>query len=276
MQPAVINIFEKAAKKAGKILIRDFGEIENLQIESKSIGDFVTNADIKVEKSLLETLKYYYPNYTYITEESGIIEGESDTIIIDPIDGTSNFIHGIPHVGIIIAKMTNNEITDGIVYNPILNEFFWSSKGKGSWCNDKRLRVSNRSNLTDCLVGTGLPWGKRIYDNYLTEIDEILKATAGIRRLGSAGLDLAYVASGKLDGFWEKDINLWDISSGILLVKEAGGKISNVEGNSWHPECRDVLASNSKIHNILVEKLSLPHVDLVLKLLPSVMTTFIS
>ena len=257
MQPAVINIFEKAAKKAGKILIRDFGEIENLQIESKSIGDFVTNADIKVEKSLLETLKYYYPNYTYITEESGIIEGESDTIIIDPIDGTSNFIHGIPHVGIIIAKMTNNEITDGIVYNPILNEFFWSSKGKGSWCNDKRLRVSNRSNLTDCLIGTGLPFAKRIYDNYLTEINEILKSTAGIRRLGSAGLDLAYVAAGKLDGFWEKDVNLWDISSGVLLVKEAGGKISNVKGDYWKPQFRDILASNSKIHSRLIEKLSL-------------------
>ena len=257
MQPAVINIFEKAAKKAGKILIRDFGEIENLQIESKSIGDFVTNADLNVEKSLLETLKYYYPNYSYITEESGKIVGDENTIVIDPIDGTSNFIHGIPHVGIVISKMINNEITDGIIYNPILNEFFWSSKGKGSWCNDKRLRVSNRSNLTDCLIGTGLPWGKRIYDDYLTEIDVILKATAGIRRLGSAGLDLAYVASGKLDGFWEKDINLWDISSGILLVKEAGGKISNVEGNSWHPECTDVLASNSKIHNVLIEKLSL-------------------
>ena len=131
MQPAVINIFEKAAKKAGKILTRDFGEIENLQIESKSVGDFVTNADVKVEQSILETLKYYYPNYTYITEESGKISGDENTIIIDPIDGTSNFIHGIPHVGIIIAKMTNNEITDGIIYNPILNEFFWSSKGKG-------------------------------------------------------------------------------------------------------------------------------------------------
>ncbi len=141
MQPAVINIFEKAAKKAGKILTRDFGEIENLQIESKSIGDFVTNADIKVEKILLETLKYYYPNYTYITEESGKISGDENTIIIDPIDGTSNFIHGVPHVGIIIAKMVKNEITDGIVYNPILNEFFWSSKGKGAWCNDRRLRV---------------------------------------------------------------------------------------------------------------------------------------
>ena len=257
MQPAIINIFEKAAKKAGKILIRDFGEIENLQIESKSIGDFVTNADVKVEQSILETLKYYYPEYTYITEESGKIKGDENTIIIDPIDGTSNFIHGIPHVGIIIAKMTDNEITDGIIYNPILNEFFWSSKGKGSWCNNRRLRVSNRANLTDCLIGTGLPFGKRIYDNYLLEIDEILKSTAGIRRLGAAGLDLAYVAAGKLDSFWENDLNLWDISTGILLVKEAGGRISKINGEEWTINSRDILASNTKIHNLLIKKLSL-------------------
>ena len=257
MQPAIINIFEKAAKKAGKILIRDFGEIENLQIESKSIGDFVTNADVKVEQSILETLKYYYPDYTYITEESGKIKGDENTIIIDPIDGTSNFIHGIPHVGIIIAKMTDNEITDGIIYNPILNEFFWSSKGKGSWCNNRRLRVSNRANLTDCLIGTGLPFGKRIYDNYLLEIDEILKSTAGIRRLGAAGLDLAYVAAGKLDSFWENDLNLWDISTGILLVKEAGGRISKINGEEWTINSRDILASNTKIHNLLIKKLSL-------------------
>ena len=206
MQPAVINIFEKAAKKAGKILTRDFGEVENLQIQSKSIGDFVTNADIKVEKNLLETLKYYYPDYSYITEESGNIKGDENTIIIDPIDGTSNFIHGIPHVSIVIAKMNNNEITDGIIYNPILNEFFWASKGRGAWCNNRRLRVSNRKILSDCLIGTGLPFGNRMYKDYLLEIDEILKVSAGIRRLGSAGLDLAYVASGKIDGFWEKDM----------------------------------------------------------------------
>ena len=257
MQPPIINIFEKAAKRAGKILIRDFGEIENLQILPKSVGDFVTNADINVEKSLLETLKYYYPDYTYITEESDKIEGNENTIIIDPIDGTSNFIHGIPHVGIVIAKMSENEITDGIVYNPVLNEFFWSSKGKGSWCNDRRLRVSNRSNLSECLVGTGLPFGKRIYNNYLNEIDEILKSTAGIRRLGAAGLDLAYVASGKLDGFWEKDINLWDISTGVLLVKEAGGRVSKINGEDWTTDTREILASNSKIHNELNKKLTL-------------------
>ena len=257
MQPPTINIFEKAAKKAGKLLIRDFGEVENLQIHSKSIGDFVTNADLKVEKNLLETLKYYYPNYTYISEECGELKGDENKIVIDPIDGTSNFIHGIPHVSIVIAKITNDEVTDGIIYNPILNEFFWSSKGKGSWCNDRRLRVSNRSLLSECLIGTGLPFGKRIYKNYLSEIDEILKATAGIRRLGSAGLDLAYVAGGKLDGFWEKDINLWDISAGVLLVKEAGGKVSKINGDKWSIETREILASNSKIHLELEEKLSL-------------------
>ena len=257
MQPAVINIFEKAAKKAGKILTRDFGEVENLQIQSKSIGDFVTNADVKVEKNLLDTLKYYYPDYSYITEESGNIKGDENTIIIDPIDGTSNFIHGIPHVSIVIAKMNNNEITDGIIYNPILNEFFWASKGKGAWCNNRRLRVSNRKILSDCLIGTGLPFGNRIYKNYLREIDEILKVSAGIRRLGSAGLDLAYVAAGKIDGFWEKDINLWDISSGVLLVTEAGGKISLPSGLNWTVNDRNILASNSFIHNDLVKKLSL-------------------
>ncbi len=257
MQPATINIFEKAAKKAGKILVRDFGEIENLQIQSKTIGDFVTNADIKVEKSILETLRYYFPDYTYITEETGEIKGNDNTIIIDPIDGTSNFIHGIPHVAIIIAKMTQNEITDGVIYNPILNEFYWSSKGKGAWCNDRRLRVSNRSSLPECLIGTGLPFGERIYENYLKEIDEILKSTAGIRRLGAAGLDLAYVASGKIDGFWEKNLNLWDVSSGVLLVKEAGGRISRINNEAWSPQSSDILASNTKIHDKLNEKLSL-------------------
>ena len=257
MLPPVINIFEKAAKKAGKLLIRDFGEVENLQINPKSIGDFVTNTDINVEKSILQTLKYYYPDFTYISEEFGEIKGNENTIIIDPIDGTSNFIHGIPHVSIIIAKITENEITDGIIFNPILNEFFWTSKGKGSWCNDRRLRVSKRSTLSDCLIGTGLPFGDRIYSNYLNEIDEILKVTAGIRRLGSAGLDLAYVASGKLDGFWEKNLNLWDISTGVLLVKEAGGRVSKNNGEEWTIDSKELVASNNIIHNDLYQKLSL-------------------
>ena len=257
MQPAVINIFEKAVKKAGKILLRDFGELENLQIQSKSVGDFVTNADIKVEKTLLETLKYYYPDYTYITEESGEIKGDENTIIIDPIDGTSNFIHGIPFVSIVIAKMINNEITDGVVYNPILNEFYWASLGKGSWCNNKRLRVSKRINLTDCLIGTGIPFSSRVYEKFYTELDNVSKNSAGVRRLGSAALDLAYVAAGKIDGFWERDLNLWDICSGVLLVKEAGGKISEPNGDKWTTKSRDITVSNSLIHNKLLENLTL-------------------
>ena len=257
MQPAVINIFEKAAKKAGKILTRDYGELENLQINSKSIGDFVTNADVNVEKSILETLKYYYPQYSYITEESGEIKGDENTIVIDPIDGTSNFIHGIPFVSIVISKMIDGEITDGIIYNPILNEFFWSSKGKGAWCNNKRLRVSNRKILSECIIGTGIPFGKRIYKNYLLEIDEISKSTAGIRRLGSAALDMAYVAAGRLDAFWENDLNLWDISSGVLMVEEAGGKLTTILGEKWNVNCRDIIASNKVIHEELQKKLTL-------------------
>jgi len=257
MLPATINIFEKAARKAGRILIRDFGEIENLQIQSKSVGDFVTSADLKVEQSILETLKYYYPDANYLTEESGHIKGDGETIIIDPIDGTSNFIHGIPHVSIVIAKMINNEITDGVVYNPILNEFYWASLGKGSWCNNKRLRVSKRHELTNCLVGTGIPFSDRVYDKFYTELDNLAKKTAGIRRLGSAALDLAYVSSGKIDGYWERDLNLWDICSGVLLVKEAGGRISEPNGNKWTTNSRDITVSNSLIHDKLIENLTL-------------------
>ena len=257
MLPATINIFEKAARKAGRILSRDFGEIENLQIQSKSVGDFVTSADLKVEQSILETLKYYYPDANYLTEESGHIKGDGETIIIDPIDGTSNFIHGIPHVSIVIAKMINSEITDGIVYNPILNEFYWASLGKGSWCNNKRLRVSKRHELTNCLVGTGIPFSDRVYDKFYTELDNLAKKTAGIRRLGSAALDLAYVSSGKIDGFWERDLNLWDICSGVLLVKEAGGRISEPNGNKWTTNSRDITVSNSLIHDKLIENLTL-------------------
>tara|TARA_B100000965_G_C19485786_1_gene710704 strand:- start:67 stop:843 length:777 start_codon:yes stop_codon:yes gene_type:complete len=257
MLPATINIFEKAARKAGKILSRDFGEIENLQIQSKSVGDFVTSTDLKIEQSLLETLKYYYPNANFLTEETGFIKGDGETIVIDPIDGTSNFIHGIPHVSIVIGKIVDNEITDGIILNPILNEFYWASNGKGSWCNNKRIRVSKRQDLSNCLIGTGAPFGKRIYHNYYQELKNISEPTAGVRRLGAASLDLAYVASGKIDGFWEKDLNLWDVISGVLLIKEAGGRISEPDGKNWNTKSRDILASNTSIHQKLIEKLTL-------------------
>jgi len=259
MLPPVINIFEKAARKAGRIIIRDFGEIENLQIQSKSLGDFVTNCDYNVEKNLLETLKYYYPSVSFITEETGLIKGSGneETIVIDPIDGTSNFIHGIPHVAIVIAKIIENQITDGVIYNPILNEFFWASKGKGAWCNNKRLRVSKREKLSNCLIGTGIPFGNKVKENYFNQICSISKKIAGLRRLGAASIDMAYVASGKLDGFWEEDLNLWDVSSGVLIIREAGGKVTEPNGSEWSIESRDILASNLIIHDQLKENLTL-------------------
>ena len=255
IQPPVINIFEKAARKAGRSFLRDFGELENLQIKSKNVGDFVTNADVKTESIILESLKYYYPNSSYITEETGIIKGDEETIIIDPIDGTTNFIHGIPLVGIVIARMFKEEITDGVIYNPILNEFYWASKGKGAWCNNKRLRVSKRNNLIDCIIGTGIPHANRVYPKYLEEIDNVTKNCSGLRRMGAASIDLAYVAAGKLDAFWERGLNLWDVSAGVLLIKEAGGKVTLPSGNTWTPNSNDILASNLEIHEEIRLKL---------------------
>ena len=257
IQPAIINIFEKAVRKAGRRLSRDFGEIENLQIQSKNIGDFVTDADLKTEQILLDTLQYYYPKSTYISEEKGRIEGNDEIIVIDPIDGTTNFIHGIPLIGIVVSKIVDNEITDGVIFNPITNEFFWASKGKGAWCNNKRLRVSKREKLIDCLIGTGIPHGDRSYENYLEQIDSVSKNCAGLRRMGAASIDLAYVAAGKLDGFWEKNLNLWDVSTGVLLIREAGGKVTEPDGNDWTIKSRDILASNLFIHSKLQEKLTL-------------------
>ena len=253
--PPTINIFEKAARKAGKIIIRDFGEIENLQIESKSLGDFVTNTDLKAEEIIFDTLKYYYPDHSYISEEKGEVEGRKETIVIDPIDGTTNFIHGIPCIGVVISKIIDKEVTDGDIYNPITNEFFWASKGKGAWCNNKRLRVSKRKIFNECLIGTGIPHTTKLYKNYINEINNIATSCAGIRRMGSAAIDLAYVASGKLDGFWERNLNIWDVSSGVLLVKEAGGKITEPDGNVWSISSKDILASNLHIHDIIKDKI---------------------
>ncbi len=256
-QPPIINIFEKAVRRAGKTLIKDFGEIENLQIQSKNLGDFVTNADLKSEQILFETLQYYYPNYSFLSEEKGNIKGsDEELIVIDPIDGTTNFIHGIPIFSIVIARLYKNEIIDGVVFNPITNDFFWASRGKGAWCNNARLRVSKRENFLECIVGTGIPHINKIYNNYLIEIDQISKACSGLRRLGCASIDLAYVAAGKLDAFWERNLNLWDVCSGVLLIKEAGGKITEPSGDSWSINSKDILASNIKIHEIVQQKLN--------------------
>ena len=164
--PPIINIFEKAAKKAGKILIRDFGEIENLQIQSKNIENFVTNTDYKTKKTLLETLQYYYPECSYISKAKDEIKNKNEIIIINPINGKANFIHGIPLIAIDISKVVDNEITDSVIFNPITNELFWASKGKGAWCNNKRLRVSKRNKMKECIIGKSIPNADRTYNYY--------------------------------------------------------------------------------------------------------------
>ena len=218
-------------------------------------------APVLINKDIVENMKRGSVIVDLASENGGNCELTQKDKVVNHngviIDGTSNFIHGIPHVGIVIGKIVNNEITDGIIFNPILNEFYWASNGKGAWCNNKRIRVSKRQELSSCLIGTGAPFGERIYVNSSKELENISKLTAGVRRLGAASLDLAYVASGKIDGFWENDLNLWDVCSGVLLVKEAGGRVSEPEGSSWTTKSRNILVSNTLIHKKLIENLTL-------------------
>ena len=221
IQPSIINIFEKAARKAGKVLIRDFGEIENLQIKSKNIGDFVTNTDLKVEKILIETLQYYYPKTTYISEERGKIDGNDEIIIIDPIDGTTNFIHGIPIVGIVISKVLNSEITDGVIYNPITNDFFWASKGKGAFLDEKPISVHKKTPLYK-IVGINTSGAS---PELMKRLQPIFENHNHTRHFGANALEMAILAQGLMDIFIDLrgKIRIQDIAAGYLLVKEAGG-----------------------------------------------------
>jgi len=214
---ANLNIMIKACEKASKILIRDFGEIEKLQVSKKGPADFVTNSDLRSEKIIIEELKKAKPNYSVISEENGIEENKDkkNTWIIDPIDGTVNFLHGIPHFAISIALKSNEEITSGIIFDPIKNEMFYAEKDNGAYFNNQRIRVSKKNEINSCLFVTG---GK-----IKNELD------LPYRRSGCAALDMAYVASGRYDGYFQKNLNLWDIAAGIIMVKEAGGMLNEID-----------------------------------------------
>ena len=248
----------KACRKASKIIIRDFGEIENLQVSLKGPGDFVTNCDKKVEKILIEELQKARPSYSILSEEIGkITNDESFKWIIDPIDGTANFLHGIPHFAISIGLEHNKEIICGIIYDPIKDEMFTAEKGNGSYLNNQRMRVSSRSQLKDCIIFTGGPKhdskNKEIslkdYNNFSS------KLLVPIRKLGSASLDMAYVAAGRSDGFWQRDLNYWDIAAGIVLVKEAGGFVTDFYGENQYIQNKTILVTNSKINQEMIEVL---------------------
>ncbi len=249
-----INIITKACMKASRSLIRDFGEIENLQVSTKGPGDFVTSADKRAEKIIIEELQKAHSDYGIITEESGFIN-KSNTEkrwIIDPIDGTMNFMNGIPQFAISIGYEENSEIKCGVIFDPIKNEMFCAEKGNGAYLNNSRIRVSNKKKLQDSLVVTGGPKSSsKIKDKIFSEFITISKRASHVRKFGSAALDIAYVACGRFDGYWQREINYWDIAAGIVILKEAGGFVDFFEIDLKSPLKKNILASNANIHNEL-------------------------
>ena len=256
LNSANINVMVKACRKASKILIRDFGEIEKLQVSIKGPGDFVTASDKKVEKILIEELQKARPTYSILSEERGEIKNDdSFKWIIDPIDGTANFLHGIPHFAISIGLEHNKEIICGIIYDPIKDEMFTAEKGNGSYLNNHRMRVSSRSKLEECIIFTGGPkLDSKDRDLSLKEYNYLSsKIPVPIRKLGSASLDMAYVAAGRCDGFWQRNLNYWDIAAGIILIKEAGGFVTDFNGNNRYIENKTILATNPRINKEMIE-----------------------
>ncbi len=225
---ANLNLMIKAARKAGRSLVKDFREVENLQVSMKGAGDFVSRADIAAEKIIREELLEARPNYGWLAEEGGAIAGSDPTRrwIVDPLDGTTNFLHGLPHWSVSIALEHKGEIVAAVVYDPPKDELFFAEKGQGAWMNQTRLRVSGRSRMIEALFATGLPFGGRSdLPETLKDLARLLPACSGVRRWGTASLDLAYVAGGRYDGFWERRLHAWDIAAGILLIREAGGLV---------------------------------------------------
>ena len=241
---ANLNVMIKASEKASKILIRDFGELEKLQVSKKGPRDFVTNADIKVEKIIINELKKARPNYSIISEENGIEKNKdkNNSWIIDPIDGTINFLHGIPHFAISIALKSNAEIVSGLIFDPIKNEMFYAEKSSGAYFNNHRVRVSNKIDLEECLFSSNSYGVKYATPNL------------NMRNTGCAALDLAYVGSGRLDGFFHNKLNIWDIAAGILIIDEAGGKVSDI--SEFGDEAINIRASNSNIYQKMLKKIT--------------------
>ncbi len=257
---ALINVMVRAAERAGRAMLRDFGEVEQLQVSRKGPADFVSSADRRSEDILRTELAKARPGIGFLMEEGGTIAaapGEDRRWIIDPLDGTTNFLHGIGHFAVSVALEQDGQIVAGVVYNPVVDHLYWAEKGHGAYLNDRRLRVSGRSALADALIATGVPFkGHGDEAQFLRELAAIMGQVAGIRRFGSAALDLAFVAAGRYDGFWEHALNPWDVAAGILLVQEAGGYVSEVAGGKRPLETGSVLASNTVLHTHLARLLA--------------------
>jgi len=258
---ALLNVMVQAAMKAGRSLARDFGEVQNLQVSLKGPGDYVSQADRKAEDILYNELSKARPGYSFLMEERGPVEGDDGQHrwLIDPLDGTTNFLHGIPFFAISIALERQGQLVAGVIYNPAMDELYTAERGGGAFMNDRRLRVAARTKLSDCVIGTGIPHlGRPNHGNYLIELRHVMGEVAGVRRLGSIALDLAYVAAGRMDGFWEAGMNPWDVGAGILLVREAGGFVSDLSGGQAMLEDGTVIAGNETIHGALLKTVKKP------------------
>ena len=248
---ALVNVIVAAARKAARGLIRDFGEVEHLQVSKKGPGDFVSAADHRVEEMLRRELGRARPAYSFLCEESGASAGSdaANVWVIDPIDGTTNFLHGIPHFAVSIALVREGEPVAGVVYQPLSDEMFWAEKGVGAYVNERRLRVSARRKLEDAVVNTGVASPARPdCERRLRQLGAVAAAAGSVRCLGSAALDLAYVAAGRCDAYWEAGVKAWDIAAGVLLVREAGGYVSEIEGGHAMLSSGSVLAANDHLH----------------------------
>ncbi|MAZ03360.1 MAG: inositol monophosphatase [Sneathiella sp.] len=253
---ADINAMELSARKAARKLLRDFNEVEHLQVSRKGPADFVTQADLTCEATLREELSRLRPEYGFITEEGENVPAKDGEHywVIDPLDGTTNFLHGLPHFAISIAIKTGKEITAGLVLDPVKDEMFWAEKGGGAYVNTRRLRVSSRTRMADSIFATGIPFmGKKDHGRFLKELERIMEVSAGVRRYGAASLDLCYVAAARYDGFWERDLQEWDIAAGIIIAREAGALVSQIDGGEKMLEKGDILASNPGVNSAMME-----------------------
>ena len=247
---ANLNVMIKAARKAGRSLVKDFREVENLQVSAKGPGDFVTKADREAERIIKEELMGARPTYGWLGEETGEEAGQDPTRrwIVDPLDGTTNFLHGLPHWAVSIALEHKGEIVAGVVFDAAKDELFWAEKGAGAWMNDKRLRVSGRRQMVEGVFATGVPFGARsTLPATLKDLSQLMPVCAGVRRWGAASLDLAYVAAGRFDGFWERELQPWDIAAGLVLVREAGGMVSGIREGQDPMESGSVILGNEAL-----------------------------
>jgi myo-inositol-1(or 4)-monophosphatase len=249
-----------AARRASKGLLRDFGELAELQVSRKGTADYVSAADLKAEQVLVETLAKSRPGYGFLAEERGLVEGTDKThvFIIDPLDGTTNFLHAIPHFAVNIALERDGQVVAAVTYNPVAGEMFWAEKGKGAFLNDRRIRVAARTQMVEAVLATGIPFaGRPGHAQFLKELHQVAQRVSGVRRFGSAALDLAWTAAGRYDGYWERNISAWDVAAGMLLVTEAGGKVTNADGEPFDPRQGTVCAANQELHPQLQDLLKL-------------------